>query len=550
MPGVILGRRLAVGGMGELFLAERVVAGVVERCVVKRLLPGAGEAERLFFARELRALRAVVDDGREDTGIVRVLDAGEDWILLEHVDGVDLQTLLDARRKRGRPLPLGAALHVAEGLLRGLATLESLGVVHRDVHPGNVLLGRDGRVKLADLGVVAFTAEAGPTVAGLKGTLAYMAPEQLRAGRADHRSDVYAAGLVVWEMLTGTLARPAGSAGLAELLAARERAPVPPSTLRPEAIALDEVVLAALAPDAEARPQRVAAWLEEVRAVAGAAGLVADAGALAALVEPLVDQAAVRSSSSRTLGRGAEVVSEAPAVAPVVPSAASRPRWPWVIVPALMLAGLGAWLATRPREPSPRPVAAVALAPWSSPSAPVLAPMIEVIDRDVIDEEVIDDEVSDEDAIDQEVMIDTSATPEVVVAPADVEVTHRVRDVVVARAETHRVRVTAIDGDLYLMGDGRRGLASQHAGWPLVDGDSVLIRVTGGSPAFVVRVRASLSGGRVSLNLAALQGRSLDAECGGRSGPLPMVGLRAPLTCRVRQPDGASMAFRVTDTVE
>ncbi|TNF33774.1 MAG: serine/threonine protein kinase, partial [Deltaproteobacteria bacterium] len=237
IPGVTVRRRLAIGGMGELFLVDRVGDdGVAEVAVLKRLLPGADATHQALFAREGDVLAQLASPH-----IVRLLDRGPGWLLLEHVDGCDLATLLAQRARRGRPLPLPAAWALLGGLCEALADLHEaaaadgtpLGLVHRDVNPANVLLTRDGAVKLIDLGVVRTALTDAATVAGVKGTLAYMAPEQLHGRAAGPAADLYAAGLVAYEVLTGVPARPQGAAvGLAELLAARERLPAPPSRLR------------------------------------------------------------------------------------------------------------------------------------------------------------------------------------------------------------------------------------------------------------------------------------------------------------------------------
>ncbi len=258
-------RRLAVGGMAELFLADRVHAkGPPERVVVKRALPGADASFLELLGREREALAQI-----QSPHVVKLLGGADDWLLLEYVDGSDFGTLIDHHTKRGRVLPLEAALCGIVGLLSGLSDLHAatdsagrpLGLVHRDVNPSNVLIGRDGSVKLADLGVVHLSFAEQPTIGGLKGTLAYMAPEQLLGQSLDRRTDLYAAALVAYEALTGVAARPTGMVGVAELLQARQSLPAAPSSVRAQLpAALDAVILAALAPDRAGRPSDANEW--------------------------------------------------------------------------------------------------------------------------------------------------------------------------------------------------------------------------------------------------------------------------------------------------
>ncbi len=272
LPGVKVLRRLAVGGMGEIFLAERDG----ELRVIKVLLPGASPARLELFRREREALAAV-----ESPHVVRLLGHGEAHLELEYVDGADLHALLDHLARRGRRLPLAATLHLLDGVLAGLTALHEAGYVHRDLSPANVLIAADGRVKLTDLGVVQRL--GAQSQAALRGTLHCMAPEQLAGAATGPATDVYAAGLLLYELLCGQPPTPTGAVGLAELIACRNRLPTPPSQLEPSLPeAFDALVAGALAPRPEDRPE--AAGLR--RAIA-ALGPAPESGAVVAALSGL-----------------------------------------------------------------------------------------------------------------------------------------------------------------------------------------------------------------------------------------------------------------------
>ena len=140
------------------------------------------------------------------------------FIAMEHVRGCDLGTLLAAAHKRGEKLPPLLVAHLGIELCRGLAYVHRRGFVHRDVSPRNVLVSVEGEVKLSDFGVaLASASEAAP---GVRGTVAYMAPEQARGERPDARADLFALGMVLAEALLGRRVR-ASADDAAALAAAR-----------------------------------------------------------------------------------------------------------------------------------------------------------------------------------------------------------------------------------------------------------------------------------------------------------------------------------------
>ena len=208
----VLGRRIAVGGMAEVFEARRA-DGSGPPFVVKVLLPQyARDAEIVETLRH----EAEIAGRLAHDAIVRVVafgtDDGETWLAMERVDGGTLADLVAHARERGERVSLGAALHVGLELLAALAHVHEaksetgtpLGIVHRDVTPENVLVSRAGDVKLGDFGIARSAKRGGRTRTGvIKGKLAYLAPEQATGSALDARTDLYAAGVVIWELVTG-----------------------------------------------------------------------------------------------------------------------------------------------------------------------------------------------------------------------------------------------------------------------------------------------------------------------------------------------------------
>lgn len=255
-------RRLAVGGMAELFVAVAEGAGAFQKPVaIKRILPRLAREPHfveMFFAEA--ELAASLDHPH----IAKVLDFGEQddlpYLVMEFVHGVDLADLL---RAAGGPLPTEQAatlaVQVAEALHhvhehRDLETAKPLGLVHRDVSPSNVLVGYTGGAKLTDFGIVKATSTTQYTATGaLKGKLSYLSPEQARCERIDRRTDVYALGLVLFELFTGRRMHRAMSE-VALLARVCEGTFTPPSEVHPDIDAdIERIIARALMPDRELR---------------------------------------------------------------------------------------------------------------------------------------------------------------------------------------------------------------------------------------------------------------------------------------------------------
>jgi eukaryotic-like serine/threonine-protein kinase len=199
-----LGPVLARGGMSTV---HRATDTRLDRPVAVKVMDPRLAADPVFRARFEREARsaaridhpAVVDVYDQGTC---VLGDGDPvvFLVMELVEG---GTLRDVLRAAG-PLPVAAAVAVLVPVLDGLAQAHRRGLVHRDVKPENVLISRTGEVKVADFGLVTAAAQAGVSHAGMiLGTVAYLSPEQVTTGAADARSDVYAAGVLAYELLTG-----------------------------------------------------------------------------------------------------------------------------------------------------------------------------------------------------------------------------------------------------------------------------------------------------------------------------------------------------------
>ena len=216
-PGTRLGvyevlSPIGAGGMGEVYRARDTK---LKRDVAVKVLPGlfAADADRLArFEREAHLLASLNHPniaqvyGLEDSEGVRAL-------VMELVDGQTLSDIVSA--ESGRGLPLAAAWPIAGQIADALAAAHERGIVHRDLKPANVIVGSDGTVKWLDFGLAkpfesaSIDAMNAPTAAGateagvILGTAAYMSPEQARGRQVDERCDIWAFGVVVYEMLTG-----------------------------------------------------------------------------------------------------------------------------------------------------------------------------------------------------------------------------------------------------------------------------------------------------------------------------------------------------------
>ena len=280
-----LEQKLASGGMGEVFLARmQGSAGFEKKVVIKRILPHLAQAPE-FVERFLDEGRLVVQLSHGN--IVQVLDMGnvDDhyYLAMEYVDGLDLRALLQSLRQADAAMPVPVAVHVAAEVAKGLGYAHSrtgddgrnLGIIHRDVSPSNVMVSREGEVKLLDFGIAKAAGRMTHSVSGsLHGKFLYMSPEQASGRSLDQRSDLFSLGTVFYEMLTGR--RPfEGESELRTLDLIRSGAHEPPRARRPEIPPeIEAIVERCLAVDVSRRyttadelHRDLLGWLVEARAV-------------------------------------------------------------------------------------------------------------------------------------------------------------------------------------------------------------------------------------------------------------------------------------------
>ncbi|QRN80180.1 MAG: serine/threonine protein kinase, partial [Nocardiopsis sp. BM-2018] len=193
--------RIAGGGMATVYVAHDL--RLDRRLALKVMHPSLAQ-DPTFVQRFINEAHSVAKLSHPN--VVQVFDQGEDqghvFLAMEYVPG---QTLRDLLKDRGRLAPK-QALNFMASVLAALGAAHQAGMVHRDVKPENVLISKDGRVKVADFGLARAVEQSnqGLTRTGtLMGTAAYLAPEQIEKGVADARSDVYAAGIMLYELLTG-----------------------------------------------------------------------------------------------------------------------------------------------------------------------------------------------------------------------------------------------------------------------------------------------------------------------------------------------------------
>ena len=253
-------RMIARGGMGEIYVARaRGAVGFEKKVIIKRILPHLAEEQEFVdkFVDEAHIVTHLTHGN-----IVPVFDMGEEdgelYIAMEYIAGRDLRDVLKRAKAESFLLPVDVALFIAAETCKGLAYAHRrtddagrpLDLVHRDVSPSNILISKDGEVKIVDFGIAKASGKISKSITGrLQGKFCYMSPEQAAGKSVDHRSDIFSTGVVLYELLTNT--RPfEGAQDLESLDLVRNHQPPPPSEVRAGVPAdVDEIVMRALAKD-------------------------------------------------------------------------------------------------------------------------------------------------------------------------------------------------------------------------------------------------------------------------------------------------------------
>lgn len=257
--------RIARGGMAMVYLATdlRLERRVAVKVMHEHLAEDANFTRR--FEQEARSAARL-----SHPNLVNVFDQGHDlgrtYLVMEYLPSITLRELL----KQQRRLTAEQSLEIGEAVLSGLAAAHGAGIVHRDLKPENVMLADDGRIKLGDFGLARAVSANTTTGQALLGTIAYLSPELVTRGVADARSDIYAFGIMLYEMLTG--AQPFVGEQPMQIAYQHAHSDVPaPSLQSAEASpALDSLVLWMTRREPDERPRDAGEALESLRGIAGA----------------------------------------------------------------------------------------------------------------------------------------------------------------------------------------------------------------------------------------------------------------------------------------
>jgi eukaryotic-like serine/threonine-protein kinase len=354
--------RIARGGMATVYLAtdQRL-----ERLVAVKVMHGHLADDSQFTTRFIQEARSAARLAHPN--VVNVFDQGQDgdaaYLVMEYLPGITLRELL---QEYGALTPQ-QTIDIVEAILAGLSAAHRAGIVHRDLKPENVLLADDGRIKIGDFGLARAASAATAAGAALLGTIAYLSPELVTRGTADARSDIYAIGIMMFEMLTGTQPYVGEQPMQIAFQHANDTVPAPSSVNPAVPAELDELVLWATSRDPDDRPADARTMLDQVLATAQALETslpVTGPQRTMAFTTPLVAATSTAETqviappsavaSPRGAGRGsAALVSASSASGELARSTARRRSRGWiafvmVVLLAVAAGGVAWWFAAGP----------------------------------------------------------------------------------------------------------------------------------------------------------------------------------------------------------
>jgi beta-lactam-binding protein with PASTA domain/tRNA A-37 threonylcarbamoyl transferase component Bud32 len=350
-------RKLGTGGMANVYLAEDQELG---RRVAIKILDDRHASDDQFVERFRREAQNAA--GLSHPNIVSIYDRGEAegtyYIAMEYLDGRSLKELIVSRG----PAPINVAIDYTRQILAALRFAHRNGIVHRDIKPHNVLVDSDGRLKVTDFGIARAGASEMTEAGSIVGTAQYLSPEQAKGTAVDARSDIYSAGVVLYELLTGKVPFT-GDTAVEIAMRHLSAVPEPPSALREDVPhELDMVVLRALSKDPEDRYQTAEEMDAELDRVSRGLPVSAETEEAATMilaggVNPVDATSILRPSSGAR-----PPVYAPPPVYYEEPPPHRRALWPWLLALVLLAsAGIAGWYVYRQVESQLNTTAPVAV---------------------------------------------------------------------------------------------------------------------------------------------------------------------------------------------
>jgi serine/threonine-protein kinase len=346
--------RIARGGMATVYVATDLR---LERRVALKVMHGHLSDDTVFQSRFIQEARSAAR--LADPHVVNVFDQGQDddmaYLVMEYLPGITLRELMREQKR----LSIPQTITIMDAILSGLAAAHRAGIVHRDVKPENVLLAEDGRIKIGDFGLARATTANTASGQMLLGTIAYLAPELVTRGSADARSDIYALGIMLYEMLTGEQPYKGEQPMQIAYQHATDSVPRPSAKNPGVPEQLDELVLWATERSPDARPLDADEMLQRLRAIEAELGIAPQVARTLAVGTAVVDDVLDSGELTRALPAaaltGAVATSTSDADNATLLRRTARRRaakggWLFalVLVLALVAGGTGWWFGSGP----------------------------------------------------------------------------------------------------------------------------------------------------------------------------------------------------------